>query len=301
MSEARKGILAMVLACSIWGLSAMFYKALAHVPPLEVLSHRTIWSFVFFVVLIAVQGRLSDLSDLFRHPKLLMLIGLGAVLISTNWFVFIYSVQVGRAVEASLGYYIFPLVAVVLGAVVFRERLSKTQWSAVALAAIAVAVLTWGLGVTPWLSLALAFSFGFYGVVKKKVSSGPVLSVTAEVMLLLPLAIAWLWGVHSQSWGGLVGRNVGAFGGGWLDSMLLILAGPMTAIPLMLFSYATKRAPYATVGLVQYLNPTLQGLVAVMVFGELFTLWHIIAFGLIWTGLALYSSDVLRRPKPIAT
>jgi len=298
MSESAKGVSAMVLACLIWGLSPLYYKALVHVPPLEVLSHRTLWSAVLFGVLIALQGRLGALWDLLRQARALLFVVIAALMISANWFLFILSIQLERAVEASLGYYIFPLVAVLLGALVFREKLSRLQWGAVALATLAVGLL-WGLGITPLISLTLAVTFGVYGLIKKTLKAGPVVSVTAEVLLLSPLALVWLWGVHWKGWGGLLGRNVGAFGGNFSDTLLLVLSGPITALPLILFSYASKRASYATIGLVQYLNPTLQGAVAVLVFREVFTGWHLAAFALIWAGLALYSFEAFRH-APLA-
>lgn len=296
ISPSLRGLGAMALASSIWGLSGIFYKMLAPVPPLEVLAHRTFWAFVVFAGALALQGRLGHLTRALRGgpgarvwPS-----ALAAILISINWFGFIYSVQVGKALEASLGYYIFPLVAVALGVLVFRDSLSRVQAFAVGLAALAVLLLTLGLGVAPWIALVLATTFGLYGLVKKLSPLGPMVSTAAEVALLAPLALTWLWGVHFQGWLGPTGRPGGVFGSDWQLSLLLILSGPITGVPLMLFSYASKRIPLTTVGLVQYLNPTLQFSVAVLVFGELFTFWHGLAFGLIWTALALYSGETLR-------
>lgn len=297
MSEARKGILAMVAACVIWGLSSLYYKLVAHVPPLEVLSHRTLWSVLFFGIVLSVQGRLGEIARLLRAPRVLALVFLAAVMISSNWFLFIYSVQLGRAMQASLGYYIFPLVAVMLGFVTLGERLSPGKWAAVGLAGLAVAVLTWGLGAAPWISLALAFTFGFYGLLKKGSPAGPVVSVTTEVLLLSPLALFWLWGVHVQGWEGLVGRNLGTFGHDLGDSLILAASGVLTGGPLILFSYASKRVSFATVGLVQYVNPTLQFLVATLAFAEPVTPWHAIAFPLIWVALGIYSWDSLRQDR----
>lgn len=297
MTEAGKGVIAMAAACMIWGLSPMYYKQLAHVPPLEVLAHRTIWSLAFFGMVLLFQRRLQEVWRLLRRPAGLAAVAAAAAMISFNWFLFIWSVQVGRAVEASLGYYIFPLVSVLMGVVVYRETLRPAQGVAVAMAALAVGILTWGLGAAPWLSLALAFSFGFYGVIKKYVSAGPVVSVTGEVCVLLPLALVWLYGVHAQGWTGLVGRNLATFGHSLQDSVLLMVSGPLTATPLILFSFASRRVTMATVGLVQYLNPTLQFLVATLVFAEPFTEWHAIAFPLIWLALAIYSVWAVRQEK----
>ncbi|MCK4711567.1 MAG: EamA family transporter RarD [Marinosulfonomonas sp.] len=297
MTRAQHGILAMVGACMIWGLSPLFYKALANVPPLEVLSHRTIWSLVFFGLVLAGQRRLGQVAEIFKSARLLLVMIAAAVMISLNWGIFIWSIQVGRAVEASLGYFIFPLMAVVLGALLFKERLGAVQLLAVAMVAGAVVLLTWGLGVMPWIPLVLAASFSAYGVIKKKLSIGPVVSVTGEVLLLLPLALIWLWGVHWQGWVGIGGRNLATFGTGWRDTLLLMLSGPMTATPLILFSYAAKRLDFATQGLVQYLNPSLQFTVAVLAFGEVVSRWHAIAFPVIWAALALYSVNALRQEK----
>ncbi len=180
------------------------------------------------------------------------------------------------------------------GVVVFRERLRPAQVAAVALAALAVAVLTWGLGAAPWISLTLALSFGAYGGVKKALPLGPVVSVTAEVAVLAPLALGWLAAIHA----GLVpGAGGGHFGADWRTTTLLILSGPYTAIPLMLFARAARSVDLATVGLIGYLNPTLQFLCAVVMFGEHFTGWHAVAFAMIWTALGIYTASAYRRPR----
>ncbi|KFE36962.1 EamA family transporter RarD [Thioclava atlantica] len=300
MSEATKGFWAMVTACVIWGLSGLYYKMLDAVPPIEVLAHRTLWSFLFFAVILAVKGRLhlirAALSE--RHGRGTLIIGFAALMISANWFTFIWSVQSGHAVQASLGYYIFPLVAVLLGLIVYREALGVRQWVAVALAATAVVVLTLGLGVAPWVSLILAFSFGTYGLIKKGIKAGPMVSVCAEVLLLSPIAMVVLVGYHYGWWGA---AGSGHFGQDLKTSALLAFSGPLTGTPLLLFAYAAQRVRMATVGLVQYLNPTLQFAVATLAFGEHVTLWHAIALGLIWSALAIYSSANLRpRARRVA-
>lgn len=297
MNETQKGLLAMVGASVIWGLSTLFYKALAHVPPFEVLAHRTIWSLVFFGIVLAVQGRLGELAAIFRKPRLLAVMILAAMMISLNWGIFIWAIQTGRTVEASLGYYIYPVMSVLLGAVLFKEMLGRVQIFAVGVIGFAVLLLTWGLGVAPWVSLVLMASFVTYGLIKKLVPMGPVASVTGEVLLLAPLALAWLWGVHTQGWAGLDGRNVAAFGTGWYDTIMLMLLGLLTAGPLILYSYATKRLGFATQGLVFYLNPTLQFAVAVLVFGEPVSRWHAIAFPMIWVALAVYTLNALRQER----
>lgn len=297
MSDTRKGMAAMIGTCVIWGLSPLYYNLLRHVPPLEVLSHRTLWSLLFFASILLWQGRLGQLGQLLRTRRGFVLVAVAGLMISANWFLFILSIQIGRAVEASLGYYIFPLVAVLLGRAFFKEQLSGLKWVAVGLAFIAVATLTAGLGAAPWISLVLAFTFGFYGVIKKGISAGPVVSVSGEVLLLAPFAAVWLLGVHLGGWEGLVGRNLGVFGHNLHDSVMLAFSGVLTATPLILFSYASRRLPLSTIGVVQYLNPSLQFLCAVLVLGEVVTPWHMVAFPLIWVALAVFSGETLRQDR----
>lgn len=296
MTEAAKGLVAMVSACVVWGLSSIYYKALSDVPPLEVLCHRTLWSFVLFGLILAAQGRLSALAAAFGGRNGLVL-AFSAAVVSVNWFVFIWAVQSGRATEASLGYYVFPLVAVVIGMLAFGERLGRLQAVAVALATVAVGVLFWGLGAKVGIVLALAFSFGLYGLAKKYLPVGPVVSVTAEVAILTPLALVCLAGLHA-GWWGPQGR-VGHFGRDAATTAMLVFSGVLTAGPLILFSYAARRVRLATVGLVQYLNPTLQLFCAVLLFAEPLTRWHVAALGLIWPALVLYSYASLRQPKAV--
>ena len=288
LSPGASGILALIAACTVWGLSPLYYHLLAHVPPLEVLCYRTIWSLIFFAGLLAVQGRLGQVRSALAAPRTLMVIVAAAVMISLNWFGFIYSISIGNALEASLGYYMFPLVAVVLGWLVFRESLSRAQIAAVAIAALAVVVLTAGLGVAPWIALFLAGTFGAYGVLKKGLDLGGVVSVTAEVAVLAPFAVLWLI---------LRGTEIGAHAVDWSDMALLTLSGLLTGLPLILFSFAARRVRLSTVGLVQYLNPTLQFACAVLFFGNLLTPWHAIAFPMIWAALALYSLSAVRAER----
>ncbi len=289
MREETKGVIAMVATCTVWGLSGIYYKLLEHIQPIEILAHRTLWSCAFFAFVLLLQGRIYVLGQSLGARRQLLSIALAALMISTNWFVFITSIHTGRAMEASLGYYIFPLVAVLLGAIAFRERLGRAQLFAVALALCAVVTLTAGLGVPPWIALVLATSFGLYGLVKKGLSVGPVASVTAEVLLLSPIALTVLWYFHTGD-GGAFGRN-------WQDSLLLMFSGILTGTPLIMFSYATKRITLATVGLVQYLNPSLQFLVATLMFQEMFSFWHAIAFAMIWTALAIYTTASLHQDR----
>ncbi len=288
MTPGAAGILALVAACTIWGLSPLYYHLLAHLPPLEVLSFRTLWSLIFFAAVLAAQGRLGLVRDALADRRTRMVIAAAAVAISLNWFGFIYTISLGNGLEASLGYYMFPLIAVVLGRMVFKETLTQSQIAAVALATLAVVVLTLGLGVAPWIAIALGVTFGIYGVLKKGLDMGGVVSVTAEVAVLAPLALLWLI---------FRGTVIGAHTIDWSDMALLAVSGPLTGLPLILFSFATRRVRLSTVGLVQYLNPTLQFFCAVLFFGNLLTPWHAIAFPMIWTALALYSWSSIRTER----
>lgn len=285
MSEARKGVLAVVLACLIWGFGPAYYRMLAQVAAPEMLAHRTLWTLAMFGGLLAVQGRLAELRRLLLGPQWGRVLA-ATLLISANWFIFIWAVQTAHAVEASLGYYIFPLVAVVIGFFGFGERLTLPQAFAVGLAALAVGLLTYGLGVAPLIALSLAGTFASYSALKRGVSAPAIVSVTAEVVLMAPLAIAYLAYAHL----GFAGTGTGWFGRDLELSLWLPVTGLITGGPLMLFSYAARRVSMATLGLVQFLNPTLQFLTAVLLFAEPFSQWHAVAFGLIWLALAIYSA-----------
>ena len=289
MGRAAQGIAAIIVACVIWGLAPVYYR-LVEVPPMEMLAHRTLWTLVFFGVMLAVQGRFAAVPALIGGAQRRR-VWLAAAIVSVNWGLFIWAVKGGYAIEASLGYYIFPLVAVVLGVVVLGERLSTGQGLAVMLAAAAVGVLTYGLGVAPWVALALAFTFAPYMLIKKRLDAPAVVSVTAEVTLLAPFAAGWLLWQHFGTVGG------GAFGRDVATSWLLPVTGLITGGPLILFSWGAQRVRLSTLGIAGYLNPTIQMYSAVMIFGEPFTRWHGAAFGLIWAGLALYSAESWRQDR----
>ena len=281
MTEHLKGAIALITACTIWGLSAIYYKQLSETPPIEVLCHRTLWSVVAFTLFLRLQNRLEELKIIFRNRKLVQTLFWAAAMISMNWFFFIWSVHNDRATEASFGYYIFPLVAVVFGLFFFNERLSLMKWVSVVLATIAVLILAISQNILPFIALVLSISFGIYGMLKKQISLGPVLSVTSEVILLLPVALILLLYWHLD--------GSGSFGTNITTTSLLIFSGPMTAVPLMLFSYAARRVQMTSLGIIQYLNPSLQFFVAIFIFLEPFGLWQSVAFGLIWLALFIYS------------
>ena len=290
VSERIRGFAAMVAASLIWGLLGVFFKLIDHIPPGEVLAHRFVWSFVMFAAILAVVGRIGEMRALLlASPRQFISLAAGALAVSINWGLFIYAVQIERATEASFGYFIFPLVAVLAGAIVFRERLLPSQWSSVALAAAAVILLAFGLGAPPWISLTLAISFTCYGVIKKHMGLPATASVACEALIFSPPALIWLIHVHA--------RSEGHFGADPFDTVMLILLGAVSAGPLILMSYAANRIPYTEVGLIQYVNPTVQFLVARFAFREPFSVWHAIAFPVIWIALAIYSVTLIRSAR----
>ena len=286
----NSGLLYAVLAFGLWGVFPLYFREVASVSPLEVVLHRSVWSLVFMTVLLTVVKRWSWLPPLLKQPRELRVFALSAALVACNWFVYVYAVQVGAVVEASLGYFINPLFNVLLGVFVLHERLRRVQWAAVALAAVGVLWLTLWAGRPPWIALALAGSFGLYGLIRKTAPLGALEGLMLETLVMAPVVVPWLvgWSV----WGG------GALSKGDLAiNTWLVLAGPLTALPLLAFAAAARRLKLATLGLVQYLGPTLQLLLGVWVFHEAFDLQRLVGFVLIWSALALYSGEALWRSR----
>lgn len=293
MSDSVKGFWALLASCAIWGLSGIYYKALSDVPAFEILAHRTVWSVVFMGAVLALQGGLSGLRAVLEK-RTFALVGLAAVAVSINWVVFIWAEQSGHAVDASLGYFILPLVSVAFGVALFHERLTRAQIAALALAAAAVTYMTVQIGSAPWVALSLALSFSLYGVFKKGLAIPSLVSVTAEVALLAPIALVFLL-AWEFGWGLPGGQGV--FGHDLRATLLLPLSGPLSGVPLLLFSYAAQKVRLSTMGIGFYLNPTLQLLVAVLVFGEPLLHAHVVAFPLIWIALAVYTVAGLRSSR----
>ena len=281
------GVAAAAFAYLMWGLFPLYFRALRGVPAAEVLAHRVAWSALFMALLVTVTRRWSPvLTQLRRHGAMRTLTA-SALLISLNWGVYIWAVQAGHVLEASLGYFINPLVSVLLGVVFLREPLSRRQLAAVALAAAGVLAMVIHVGQVPWVALTLASSFGLYGLLRKRLAVDAIAGLLAEVAVLAPLALGWL------GWLGL--RGEGHFLATPAITTLLVLTGVVTAVPLLLFAVGVRRLTLATVGLLLYVNPTTQFALAVLLFGEVFTVDHAIAFGCIWASLALYSSEALLR------
>jgi chloramphenicol-sensitive protein RarD len=284
ISRARTGFLLGIGAYVLWGAMPLYFKALARVPATEIVAHRIVWSVLFLGVLATVSKRWGTIRAAFATPRVVMILITTALLIGINWLVFIYSVVSNHMLEGSLGYYLNPLVNVLLGVVLLKERLTPAQILAASLAAAGVAVLAAGAGAGLWISLTLAATFALYGFVRKVAPVDSLEGLFIETVLLAPLAIVYLF------W--LAGEGMLRFGAlGLPTDLLLVLGGAATATPLLMFTAAARRLPYSTLGFLQYIAPTLQFLLAVLAFGERMTTAHVICFAAIWTALVLFTFD----------
>jgi chloramphenicol-sensitive protein RarD len=282
------GMLYAALAFLAWGLFPLYFKALRSIPAQEILAHRMAWSMLFLAAVLLWRRQWSWLAAVARQPKVLAGFAASALLLSINWGLYIWSVNHDRVVDASLGYFINPLVNVVLGSLLLKERMRPVQWSAVALAAAGVVWLTYDAGHPPWISLALGLTFGFYSLLRKTASLGALEGLSLETMLLFPFAAAYLL------WLAQAGQN-GFAAAAPLPQALLALSGPVTAIPLLMFAAAARRLPLSLLGLMQYMVPTMQLLLGVWLYHEPFGPGRLIGFALIWGGLALYSLEGAAR------
>lgn len=288
------GFAAAVGAYGIWGVSPLFFKELSAVPPLEVVGHRILWALVVLAAVITLRGGWTETLLILRDRRKVAVFVASAAAITLNWVTFVHAVTSGHALEASMGYYIFPLVTVVLGAVVLKETFTRRQLAALLLVIGGVAALVIGLGTLPWVALTLACSFSLYGLLRKIAPAESLVGLFVETIVLAPLVLGYLAWLEATGQGHFVGAPEGT----WV-TVLLLCAGPLTAVPLFLFAFAARRMRLATLGLMQYMNPTMQFLLATMVFHEPFTTAHLVAFGLIWSGIAVYSltpSVFRRRP-----
>ena len=287
------GPLAAALAYILWGLFPLYIKQISQVPAVEIVLHRSAWSLLFMVGLLALLRRFAWLGPVLRQPRTLAVFGLSALLLAANWLLYVWAVNHDRVLDASLGYFINPLVNVLLGYAVLHERPRPAQWAAVALAACGVLWLALGAGHVPWVSLVLALTFGFYGLLRKTAPLGAIEGLALETLLLAPLAVGGLL------WLGATGQGHFGLGNHRLD-LLLLAAGPATAVPLLLFASGARRVTMATLGLLQYLGPSIQFLLGVFVYHEPFSLSRGLGFALIWTALAVYSVEswrVMRRRR----
>ena len=284
-TNPRRGYLLGISAYLIWGLFPLYFKAIEQVPALEIIVHRILWSALFGMLLLLAWRHPGWWGELRKHPRRLAVLTLSGALIATNWLVYVWAVNNGRMLEASLGYYINPLINVLLGMVLLGERLRRLQWLAVGLAGLGVAQQLWQLGSLPWVSLVLAFSFGFYGLIRKQAPVQALPGLVVETWLLLPLALGWLYlspqaaSLQSALWNTSTG-------------LWLIAAGPITLLPLLCFNAAARHLPYTTLGFLQYLAPTLVLIQAVALFDEHFGSSQLLSFICIWAALAIYSLDI---------
>jgi len=293
MTAARlspRGLAAGTAACIIWGLFPVYLHPLRSVPALQVIAHRVTWSCLFLVAWLLLRGQLGGLAVTIARPALLARLGLTALLISVNWLVYVWSVNHNHVVDASLGYYINPLVNVLLGVIVLHEHLNRAQWTAIGLAALAVLYLGLLAGRPPWIAGALAVSFSLYGFVRKVISVDALPGLTIETLLLMPLAVGYLAWCQETGNGALTTHGSGI-------AALLVGSGLVTAIPLFLFAYGARALPYSTVGVLQYIAPTLQLLCGVVLFHESFPPARAAGFALLWVALLIYAADGLWRAR----
>lgn len=281
------GVLSAGLAFLIWGAFPIYLKSLQAIPPLEILAHRVCWSVVFLGMLLLMRRQWGWIGQIAKNPKVLLSFVASALMLTVNWVIYIWSVNSGHIIDATLGYFITPLVNVLFG-VMLHERLRRGQWLAVALAASGVGWLTFSAGQLPWVGLALAASFGLYGLLRKTAALGALEGLSIETLIIFPLALAFLLVPDSGSSNGLTNGPLST-------TLLLMAAGPVTAIPLLLFANGARRIPLSVLGILQYIGPTIQFLLGVWIYHEPFAGDRLIGFVIIWSALALYSAEGLWR------
>lgn len=288
----NKGILYATSAYLLWGLLPIYWKALHIVPAAEILGHRMVWSLFVVVVLLAWKRHWGWVKTAVSTPRILLsFIGSG-LLLGANWLTYIWAVNAGFVVETSLGYFVNPLVNVVMGVLFFRERLRVGQWTAVFIAFVGVLFLTLGYGQLPWIALTLALTFSFYGVLRKKAPLNSLEGLSLETAVLFPFAFGYL--LYLQVSGQAMFAHAG-----WVTTLLLVLAGAVTAVPLLLFAAGARRIHFSTVGLLQYIAPTMQFSLGVFLYHEPFTTQRLIGFSVIWLALLLYSVDGVRNGRKL--
>ena len=290
-SEYSLGLLFGVSAYVFWGLFPLYWPLLKPASPLEIVSHRAVWTLVFCIIVLALLRQLKSTLAIMKHPKKMAGLFATTVLISINWLTYIWATNNGHVVEAALGYYINPLIIIAFGVLLLREKMRPLQWVAVGIAAIGVTILTIDYGRLPWVAISLALSWGTYGLLKKKLDLGALEGLTIETLIsLLPYGF-YLYYLSNQ--------GTGQFGSGAGLTILLIAAGAMTAIPLLLFNGSTTRLPYSTIGLLQYITPTIQFSIGVWINHEEMPPARWIGFIVIWLALATLGTDLFRSSRAI--
>ena len=277
-----------LLAYVIWGCFPIYFRQLASISPMDILSNRTAWAFVFVTVLLTLHGRWAKVSVIFRQPRHLLRLSLAALMLGSNWLGFLWALDRHQLVAASLGYFLTPLVNVLLALLVLKEKLNRREWLAIALALAAVGNELLMLGTLPWISLFLAGTFGIYGLLRKQVPVDAISGLWLETLAMLPICLIY------ATWQGGNGHAVFSLLSG-LTAALLIGSGIMTAVPLMAFAAATQRLDLATVGMLMYINPTMQFVTAVFLFGEALQPARLASFGLIWLGLLVFSTSMWKK------
>lgn len=285
----NQGIFYAVICYALWGLFPVFWKAITGVPAVNILAHRVVWSFIFLFVWVLFSSWQAFISYV-KQPKIVFRLGLAGFVICTNWGVYIYAVESNHLVEAGLGYYINPLVNVFLGYIFLKERLAPMQKVAVVLALIGVTYFTISYGKLPWLALALAVTFGVYGLLKKKARLEAMPALAIETMVVCPFALAYLFYINGSG-------TAPFFPSATLTSLLLVAGGIVTAVPLFWFGKAASAIPLSTLGFIQYFSPTIQLLLGVFLYGEPFGVEYQICFAFVWAGLAFYTISILRGKK----
>jgi chloramphenicol-sensitive protein RarD len=289
----NKGILSGIGAYALWGFFPIYWKFLHNVPALQVIGHRIGWSFILLLLVIVASGQWTEFRTSALDRKVIGIYSIAAVLLSVNWLVYVWGVNAGFIVETSLGYFINPLLSVLLGVIFLRERLRPAQWIPVAIAAIGVIYLTIIYGRLPWIALTLAFSFGFYGLVKKLAPLGSLHGLTLETGIVFPVALLYLLIVERGGSGAFLHQTT-------LTDVLLIGAGVVTTIPLLMFASAARQIPLTVVGLLQYIAPTLQFLIGVFIYKEPFDRAHFIGFGIVWVALIIFwVENYMSRRVPV--
>lgn len=283
----RRGLLTAAASFVLWGLMPLYWHLLKSVPALQIVAHRLLWSAVLVTAWLFWKYGRPWLREILAEPRKVLLLGVSGVLISVNWGLYIWAVNAGHVVETSLGYYINPLLNVVLGVVLLGERLRRMQWLSVALAALGVGWLTFNYGSFPWIALTLALSFSLYGLIRKRVDVGPIRGLGIENLYLVLPALGYIAWMEASGRGGFLPGS-GASGWSIGIDLLLVLGGALTALPLIGFAFAVRRVPLSVIGLMQYIAPTLQLLVGVLVLGEAFGTERVIGFGFIWLALAIF-------------
>lgn len=284
--RTRQGVLFAIAAYTIWGVAPIYFKFLAAVPAAEILSHRIIWSFILVFGLILLTSRLERLKPILRHRPTMLKLALATVLLGGNWYLFIWAVNADRILDASLGYYINPLLNVAIGMAFFGERMRRMQWVAIAMAVTGVMIQIISFGEVPWIALVLATSFSVYGGIRKRLPVDSITGLWLETLILLPVVLIYML-FFANSMAADMTQN------SWTLNLLLIAAGIVTTVPLLCFTAAAQRIRYSTLGFFQYIGPSLMFIVAVWLYNEPLAFDKLVTFGIIWAALALYSIDTI--------